>query len=625
MPGYIFIFVLLNIPIVLFGQRYNKAIEGGHFNKRHCKKYITSFNSLPIDIRFGVEVVNGNIFLSFTSEQHFLDLFNKKNDGIIIEIVDQNDLTCDQENIPVGFPRGDRLPFVSKRELISKIQHDLYNSVFINLGRLPSRFDPNQVECNLYIVQRKSLCDYRSFSNMDFNDWELLPMRLILDSGSNVLPLQLPNPLVESVIELSFDRNSAELDNSQLLSLEKLVHPIGTEIKKVSIEVFSSVEGTEEINFKLGQKRILSVSSALRSLNKSDFAISTSSTENWGDFYLDIKKTQYDSLKYFDKSKTRFVLSTLFKSKSDSTMLESILRNHRKARVTITFQEKLDRNYNADQLISLFNQSISRDSVGEALLIQNHIFKGIESKKLSTDILNKLEIPPTNRFGTLMSNSLVYNHFSSMHSPSATYDLFSELLTISPSNQVVLYNFLILKMSMMTYQSYKSERDEIINQIRFLKEHEFASKLIQRLELNSQLLSTEFFNREKEFKKKNQALRHVYSTYSKLNLSDNDLDILAKYLALYSRFDWAESILRNRGNQIDCPSYLLDSYLRLKLNNTSQTIISARDRTFYEQVANSRKEIFCDLFEPTSIGGFSMQLLTQSTLRELYCQFCDEK
>jgi hypothetical protein len=615
MRGILFLIILF--PLLLFGQNELRQIKNpGSKRSKKCKNYYQIYRKLPHEARYSIKVVNGDILFFFPNEKIFNKIFDKKFDGFAIDIIsrDQFDCTEDSQLANSWAYKGELLPPLFRKDLKKRMLVDQHQNVIINYGPLPSKYDLQNIECNLIILQKKFHCDYRSFSNIDYNQWDLLEMGLYRDSLPKV-ELEQFQITKELIFEVPFKKNQTEFNLEDIQPLYDSLKLTLFNIKSIQIEAYTSVEGALSKNEELQNARATSIVKILQTYQQPEIKFHVSALENWAEFYDDIEESKFMYLKNYSKSDIKHELSRL----QESEEMKSLLNSHRKAIITMQLERKVSLEENPDEIVKLFGQSVTNQNINEALYIQNFVFQQIKAVKLPEDFLDKFEIPRLSQFSALINNEFVFKYENSNGMINDHIKSFENLLKILPNNPQIKYNLVALKLRATNSSSFANNRKEILVLINSLRQ--IDKNLLTRLKINYHLLNTEYLNNRKAYRDKNKSLRHVYSNYRNLELTDWERIYLARFLSIYSQFKWAETILKSRANEDDAIPELIDYYFRLTINDYNK-INSPEYRELITRSIQRNKRTFCDLFLPTEQGGYSFQLLSNKYLAEMYCQEC---
>ena len=579
------------------------------------------YERLPIEARYGIEIEHNTIYFIFPSQYYFDLLFDKNNDGIAVDIVERDQYKCFQKNsfTKSWANRGYLMPPMYKEEMQKNSVPNELGYVVIKYGKLPDHFNPSSIECNLLVLQKKYLCRYHAFSNLEYTNWDLLEMGMYRDTITSTELAEKHYEISKTLnFTIPFEKNKVVFETIDIQPLYDSLSLTDYFIKEISIKAYTSVEGTLEKNIKLQNERANSIAKALQSYQLPEIDTYISANENWVEFLNDITDSKFSYLLDLSKEEIKAKLN----EPNLLNEIEPILENHRKALVQLKLQKRFTKEENDPEAIkTYFDQNIQTRNINEALYLQEIIFEKIRDNQLPNDFIGKLEIPQESLYGPLLNNLAI---FSYENNDLYLYDNimnFEKLLTILPNNVKVLYNLTALKIKAWTEGELITNEKDILKSIQDLEKNGLEKSLVTRLKVNFHIILTQYNQINGDYKRKNSSLKQVYWLYSRLNLNDKDLLSLSKYLAVYSKFDWAESILTKRIHELDVDENLIFYYIRLTINQPNKTKQSAY-RKFLLNAIDKNNQRFCDLFLPISQGGYTFQLLEDEYLRKNYCENC---
>lgn len=589
---------------------------------KKCNDYQEILGKLPVDVRFSVNVEDGNVFVYLRSKAAFERFFNNAKDGIAIDIVSRDQYVCGGPDrlSTSDYYKGSLQPPLHKRDLLKRTSFTVDGYVVIHCGKLPPQYDPDEVECNLLVLQKRSFCDYISTVNVPFENWDILEMGLYRDSISDEEFRREHIDVIKSMkFTIPFEWNQGEFDDEDIRPLYDSLHLTDYNIRQIFIDAYTSIEGTWEINQALQEKRANSIVKALQAYQTPEIESVITTQENWLEFYGDMDSTDFTFLLDLEEDQIKKRLS---KDQELLAQLEPLLAKHRKAEIEVFLEKRFTvEERDPDRLRSYFNHSIQNKDLDQALYLQQVIFTLIDDQIVSPDILEDLEIPPASKFGPLL-NSMAIREVAPMSVLEAV-STFRQLHRMIPESEMITYNLAALKLSSLSYSVDLKSIIEIERHIRHLEKRDFNPKLIARLRLNLNMLLANHYDLHRQYKKKNRVIKEIRWLYSRTDLSDADRVRLAKFLANYSAFRWAREVLEPRIHEIDASEDLLYYYIRLTFSNSRKH----RDRAYQSLLTTAihkNRERFCGLFLPKSLGGYTFQMLGSSGLKARYCEHCED-
>ncbi len=576
---------------------------------------------MPADFRYTIEVFDGFIYFVFPSEEYFRLLFNKRTDGIAVDIVSRDQYDCRSKDgfTAAGAFKGQLLPPMYRGKMLRNSSVNDFGYVFVQYAGLPDGIDAENVEFNLVVLQKKHVCGYHTFSNLDFNNWELLATGLYGDSVATGGGKEFKELEKTLQFTIPFAKDQTSFNAEDIKPLYDSLQLTDYNIRQISIRAYASVEGSYERNLSLQQGRANSIVEALQTYQRPEINSDISTNENWVEFLNDIHGTKFSNLARLSQEEVK---ARLANDEALAASLEPILQRHRKALVELQLRKRYaDETNDPETLKQFFDQAIATENLAEALYLQQVIFSGVRDRRLPDSFIDKLEVPRSSPLGPLHHNLILYAYESDTSRLTETIAGLRELLKLLPGNAKVEYNIAALTIEWWTRGHVPENSEEIRKMILGLEKKGIHRSLSRRLLVNYWIFMTEYYELKQDVRNKNRALREVYNDYKKLALSDEDRVSLAKFLSYYSQFSWAENVLYPRIRQVDASEELLFYYLHLTISNRRKTR-QTQYKTLLLNAIDKNPQRFCNTFLPRAQGGFTFQLLDDVNLRKIYCESC---
>lgn len=603
-------------------------LPGKEYYKR-CEECARKIQTKPKEVEFGVQRDELDYLYFVISRKEWVDvLFKKSNDGIALDIVSKDRYSCANKKLkPVSWIRGEVQRPIYLKELKQYIQFTPSGGAVIPLGQLPEKFKDKEVECNLMILKDKYLCYYQSFIDLKTYRWDLLDMgfyfdRLTYKSNFKSLGSNEKYILQQKMMrfEIPFERNKAEYSQEDIKPLYDSLKLTDFTITNISIRAYSSVEGTLEHNLSLQDARAKSIVKALQTFQLEKITTDISSSENWVDFMQDVSKSPYTSLTLLSKEEIKEKL----KDKKLEQQLEPYLQQHRKAVLVLSLQKKNKfEKVPVEDLLSLFNTSISEKNLEQAIAIQNAIFEKVKNLELPTSYVDRLEVPQKSEYGSLLNKNSIFKFLMDEDQVLETYKQLTTLADFLPEDAHLKYNICALKFKVWLLGENVIDPSAFKKEILALGKLGIDQKLIKRMLINYEVLMSEYFMMKGDFRSKDNSLHFIHVNYPSISLSDADLLNLAQYFSSYAKYDWAIKLLDQKVKNIEAGEDMLFYYLNLTLID-EQITKRTEYRTILLNAYNLNPVRFCELFKPFGKGGLSFQLLENEYLRKNYCENCSK-
>lgn len=614
------------IPVMATAQPITSLQDGRHTTAcSACDKFL---REKPKEVLFGIHLhANGDVYFSMSNKDWFYKLFTGPKDGVSVDLVSKDQYACGavlpNDN---AAKKGVVLQPVFLPELMKNMQELTEGHISVKIGQVPDKLLKKELEGNLIIIKNGLICHYTNFVDIPRNSWTLLPMGLFTDTLLNTEPgndidTVKTNPRFYTKklqFSIPFSKNKAAYNTNDIKPLYDSLQLKDYSIKSIHIRAYSSVEGAEKANNLLQQQRAHSIVKALQQFQTPEIKTTITSGENWIEFYNDIAQSPHKDLAALDKATIK--LKLLDKALLDQ--LEQYLNNHRKAIITIYLNKKTGlEKTKADSLIIQFQKAIAQKKVSKASIIQDAIFERVADGKLPEDYLNRLEIPNEKIFSDLKNNQITYKLLLNITYEEEAIEELKEIEALAPDNCKVKYNICALTFHMWQYDPGYVQPDSFLLYINDLPKTGIDSSLVKRMLINYHIIMCGLYMKQYKYDAKDEALKYIYLTYLNIQLSDEDVLALAKFLCFYSQMKLSELLLEKRVNKIDVNEELLFYYLNLKLFEPMLFAQENVKKAALNAISINKKR-FCRFFNSMQKGGASFQLLSYDQLRKIYCESC---
>ena len=625
----IIIWIALALSALCHAQAPWDIKDPGTLQQQRCSECLNTLAAKPKEVQFGLYAEeNGDVYLVVTEHRFFQQLFPKAGDGVAVDVIDPDRYTCGKE-IPeqTAFYKGLLLKPTYRFELEKNKRMAPTGEVMVPVGKLPPNLVGRQVELNLVILKDHYVCYYNSFYDLAAYRWELLNMGLYMDtltfrSSEDTLAV---NDLGRSILRnkalhftIPFSKGRSEYSAADLQPMYDSLRLTDFDIKRIDIQAYSSVEGPEEKNIELQEKRAASIVSALQSFQKPTIVTTVNASENWVEFIGDVSTTPYAYLATLPKESVKDKL----RDRTIADALEPMLAQHRKAVVTLGLEKKrIMGGINAEQLVQDFERAITEKNLERAVQIQNEVFSRILDHQLPESFLDGLEVPKKKEFASLLNGRSAFRHFYDASDVAGTYKALKELERLSPTDGHIKYNLCALGFELWMIGDQVVVPAQLERDINALRNHGIEEPLVKRMLINFNILMAETYMMQGAYAKKDECMKYIFRNYRSLPLDDTDLLSLAQYFSSFANYDKAEQVLEKRINDIAVDRDLLFYYLNLTIIDEPTTQKPEYRKVMLNAISLDRPR-FCSLFKPFGYGGVTFQLLDNSYLRSTWCENC---
>ncbi|BAO56608.1 hypothetical protein [Nonlabens marinus] len=604
-------------------EQFGINIPSGNERNAVCSYFEQSFQNKPKETSFVIKREGNQLFFETNDEKWVKQLFKKPTDGIAVDIVSKKRYDCETTSQPSQV-KGKLLAPVYTSEIRKGLKPFENTRYRVAVGTIPISMLKEELEFNILFLNENTLCKYYTIYNLASYPWDLLDMGVYLDS------LTFKNEKIVSDSEqavtryktlrfvIPFEKNKSVYDVSDIKPLYDSLRLTDFNIKTIDIKAYASVEGSTQRNMELQQERGSSIASSLQSFQSPEIETAITTSENWVEFFNDISRSKYASLKSLSKNEIKSQLVGQL-----SKDLEPILADHRKAVVTLELN-RIDvyKDKSMEELIGLFNTSIAADQLEEATVIQNSLFEKIK-EKVSPEALKQLNIPDQKKYLEFLNKNTMYSYLMDIRLSLIAYNEMKKLAELDPSNPKIQYNLAVLKFVLWRNNAAPIDANQFKSQINDLNKFNIDRALIDRMMINYHIVRAEREMRKRNFNEKDKSVLSILSTYKKVPLTDTDYLSLAQFLTYYAQSSEAVKLVEPRAQQITIDEDLLFYYLNLTMIDKRITQTDAY-RTIMLNAVNQNKERYCKLFDPSLEGGVTFQLLEDAFLKSTYCENCQE-
>jgi hypothetical protein len=617
--------VLLLLSVNSFAQLPNKLIDGrGH---KYCSTCRDIIHHMPAEVLFGIQIhTNGDIYFLMNNTDWFYKVFKNDSYGVTVDLVSKDRYSCktDAEEYDRSLPKGTMLLPVYRSQLVNGIDELSPGNLSVKIGKLPPAFMNKQVEGNLVIMNGNYICYYTNFVDIDRSVWHLLPMGLFTDSlvQHNSMNTEGQNDFFTYTkklqLEIPFEKASANFNSNYLKMFYDSVELTKYKIRKIEVRAYSSIEGPEKINSSLMHRRADTIVQTLKRYQPALQRIKVLTAENWLDFFAAIEETTFSDLQALSKAAIKQKLT----DRNLLNEIEPILSKQRKAVVTMYLEMKTaNASASNDSIVSGFERSVMDKDIQRSRLIQQELVERIIDNRLPLEYIDRLEVPATKEFSSLLNDREVYKYLLKATSEYEALDNFLALQKLDPGNGKINYNICALQFFMWQYGGDTLIQKTLLKNIDALPKQGISNVLVKRMLINYHILKCEESMRVFNYAAKDNSINIIHEIYKELSLNDEDIYSLAKYYANYAHYNWAEEIIEPRIDKLDVTEDLVFYYINLQFFNSANFDTENFQKAVLNAVNLDNKR-FCNFFLPYHKGGAGMQLLDHEELKTMYCESC---
>jgi hypothetical protein len=625
----IFFSFSVNAQIKQLKYKLKKANETDLNEGGKCQKCLTTIKSMPIEVRWNLEVINNDIYFTITDFSYIEKLFPNALDGIAIDLVARSQYTCGQRT------KEPLLPTINRGSLLEPVYYNHFKksikrneedgSGSFKIASIPTAFKGDDIELNLLFIKDGTVCYKNSFFGVEASQWELLGMGLYMDTLVSKLDTIAAQKIVYRDLEkgfqfvIPFEKNKWDYSPEDIKPLYDSLRLTDYQIFNINIHAYASVEGSTKNNIKLQNKRAESIVKAMESFQNEKITTSVRSSENWVDFLNDLKSEGKTELVKLSKKELKNELNNNGLSKE----FEPFLANHRKAVITLDLKKRVQHIETTNEtVLSTYKQAIIDKDLAKALGLQQQLFERVGEFGLSEKEINAIDLSEDTLLTSLKNNQFVFN-FQRNNNTDEVLAAFEALYAKTPSNLALLYNICALKVIKWSqFGETIAKPRNLKKDILKLQKADFDYKMTQRLLLNFHIARTAQSIKAKDYEAVERSVKFIKGKYRRIDCDDEDMIRVGKFLTNYGRIDWAEDVLYRKANRVEASPELIFYYLNITITNPDKNI-GDKYKTIMYNAINKDPEKFCKMFTNYNEGGVTFQMLSNDYLKGIYCETCE--
>ncbi len=323
-------------------------------------------------------------------------LIGKKKDAIAIDIVQHSQYLCNKQNdIDLNFyNRGVLQKYIKFNKLVKKNEITDKKNKGLNayIGTIPNNVR-TPYDINLIIIKDKAVCKTLVKTNIKqvTSDYSGKTSLLPDLSGIQTSINYIPEP-EKAVLEFNvpFEVNKSEYEAEDIRPFIETLKEPRFIIDSIVIIATTSLEGSQQSNEILQKKRSESIVAALKKMQIENIAYSIDLDDGYELLVNDLKNNkEYANLSNLSKNdlKTQLKNSKLLKN------IEPILKNHRRAHITMYITYDISEKYEQGFTVNKFNKTLEKGDFPMAFAIQKFIMKRVEDGKYTKNLIDSMNIP----------------------------------------------------------------------------------------------------------------------------------------------------------------------------------------------------------------------------------------
>ena len=592
------------------------------YDKSKCSDLDKKFAYLPQLMSDNIFFKNGEIYFYFHDLELFKNVLSESGDGIAIDIISRDQFDCGSGNkiYPSKVHKGVMLPPISRSHIFGKNELKESNEIEVSLGLIPEYVDTNNVEFNLLMIKSNCLCQTIVYNSLGGENLTSLDLNFMLDTLS--VSSRADSVLNQLTFTVPFERNKSQYNSADIKPFLDSISLNRFDLKKIEVIAYSSIEGGEKQNKIIQERRAKSILAAIKKYKLQDVETKITTKENLAGFYESIKGSPYED------ELTKLSREDLLKVVNSDTLkinLEPYLEETRKAQIILYVEKVFMDEALFKVLPEWFEKALENKDYVKAKVYQSVMLKNVENGNIGKDKILAVKIPHLKETVSFINNQIALRwYYSKATNKDSLHnyllrDIETQLI-IDPTNAFLMYNKAVLRLLLWS-SDYKREPDPklVLREIRLLGSSNIEKWMINRLVLNYNIISADYFYDNKKFIEREKALVNVKKALFSSNLDRDQSFRIANYFMFQLRIDWAIEIMKPFAVKENIDEEFLFTFLTVAIYN-KEKIPEKEYEVYMNRAKKLNKERFCKLF---GFPNMSFQLLRNIQVKKLYCATCN--
>jgi uncharacterized protein YkwD/outer membrane protein OmpA-like peptidoglycan-associated protein len=527
----------------------DEVVKGGNFgvlptNDRvcACMNKGSAFRTID-DITLHYE--GDSIFIKSEKLQELKKFFSNPKDAIYIDIVLRSQFTCENNNLLHGSKvyDGTMLKPVLFSDIFKKNRAKDNKNLYSPFSKIPSYFKKQNYMVNIAYVKDGYSCNYSVTYTPPIWNLDMLTLwpKWIYDEKLQVIPDSF-NGKVK--LFFPFKRNETTISSEKRTELTKKLEIYEPFIKQVNIKTYSSVEGTEESNLKLQEKRAEELNALLSSITKKDIKVNMEIKENWDYFLKKIKRTPFAFL----EGKPKLEIKELLKRKSLLDSMDYLLRDSRVSNIELEIETYINNDSKAELVLAAYQKAVLQQDSLKAFRAQNRLLEAAFKYHFSRPEILDVALPYNKKFLPMWTNYLALQ----ITDIEADYfynarDTALKAIKIDSTFMPLQFNFCLLALKHLHYFKDTiipmAQLERKMNQAYKMAKTKNDSALVNHMWLNYSILSAYRHWELHQYDKLNKHLLNIKKYYPQAQITEEEAWRIGLLFNFYTRNSWTLDLI----------------------------------------------------------------------------------
>ncbi len=589
-------------------QFYNKAF-GIKKRDKTCSSFINYNDNLITNMGNSLRIINGEIIFKYHDKAGLKRIIKSANDGIAIDLVSKEQLSCEHKNKLDKSPiyDGTMLKPIYRNAFFAKNKAQSDFRYIANLGKIPKSLLNKKLSPNLILIKNGKKCAYKVPAEIPSKSYRLLPVKPIIYTPK----IALKTSGVNTIKRLFFNfksGNPTAINSPKITSSTKNVY-------RIDIKSFTSVDGITANNNKLHNKRATYIKNYIsKKIDLAKIKVYTEAKENWELCNYQLLLLGKDSLVKLDvETKKNYIQKNLINQWKEELSLQ------RKSTATLfeygTWKKNEHHAYN-NLVHALITNNNDLANKALATMYKQKNNNSILGQDFILERLIKRKELVQNTAALIIKNIHYYNIDKIVFYVSKWLSKPKELSKDAQKNLLNLYAITTREL-LQNWDTDSKKLSKVVHpdKVLDLLDQFKGSEKMTALFLNFHMASIEYYGQTNYSPMIDVSFDYIINYFKKKAMTIEDDIALCLFFNSWSRFDLTVKLLHH-------------SYLYKELNEEAlfiflKTAVAYRrlDREtlkyLHKQAIDFNKEKWCSWINK------NFQNLRSNDVKKLYCNTCN--
>ncbi|UGS21992.1 CAP domain-containing protein [Flavobacterium cyclinae] len=559
-----------------------------------------------------IQIEGENVILYYHDKQEFETIFSNPKDGIAIDFVEKEQMSCNKPNTFDISPIYDGVMSepIYREELLKNNTAQNKYKLITNVGKVPSHLIGKEIVANVILIFDNCACEYVVPLQIKSKTIDLFPLDPIIEL-TNDASLSNKGIIYTEEILFEFDKNKVKSNNESYYKLHHKVH-------STQIYSYSSVEGNEISNKKLHNDR----AAAIQKFAKDSLGIKIKPSiivaeENWEKCYIQLAMENMEYLASKPKNEIRKYIN--LKNKD----FETYLNEQRVSKLVVNYYGEIDK----DSLLKAQNSELFYDLNLKTAIFDKDYKKAnlalskIYSLEFSSCIFDEMVFNEIKTNPKLVQNAtaVICKNFNQDYFKTTQFlkiwlEKFDSLPKNAQLNLLILYS----RINSELLEKWDINFSKLTNVIKPVSvENKFITfKENKKLQSNFDYILLYYSNHINDYKNINEYFDRVYLSFKSNIKTKEDRMNLALFVNHWSVYSYSIALLKSEMNK---PSFSKEEALLLA--QTAALFFEENNAKTNQQVLNKvyqlNKKEWCEWQKE------NFNLLRNEQIKSDFCKKCN--